>query len=120
MIDCNITVNFLKEWERMHEVCKRCEACPLSCFKNSTGNSCRIFAMGYPQEAQKIVQKWSNEHPIKTRQEAFLEAFPNALIRGTGVPESCAKIVGIAPNGDCREKSCVVCWNEPYEEQVRI
>ena len=117
MIDCNITANFLKEWERMHEVCKRCEACPLSCFKNQTGNYCRVFVMSYPQDAQEIVQKWSDEHPQKTRKDVFLEKFPKALLRGTGAPLCCAKRVGIVPETkNCMEKSCVDCWNEPYEE----
>lgn len=31
-----------------------------------------------PEEAVAIVEKWSAEHPIKTRQSEFLKMFPNA------------------------------------------
>ena len=119
MIDCGITTNFLKEWERMCVKFDKvgCAGCPLL-RKDPAGivYSCRGFTTIHPQDAQEIVQKWSDEHPLKTRKDVFLEKFPKALLRGTGAPLCCAKRIGIAPNKDCMEKSCVDCWNEPYEE----
>lgn len=36
-------------------------------------------------KAYDIVAKWSDEHPVKTRQSKFLKMFPNAKLDSNGV-----------------------------------
>ena len=70
-------------------------------------------------EAIKIVQKWSKKHPRKTKKEAFLEMFPNALTDEDGYPSvSVCEILG-NPEGinSCSEcdVECKERWDEPAE-----
>jgi hypothetical protein len=39
------------------------------------------------------LEKWSKEHPIKTRQSEFLKMFPNARIESDGMPSICPIVV---------------------------
>ena len=76
-------VKFLKEKKRMcdlHTHAIGCDFCPLSMHNNETGERCRHHIFNNPEEAVVVVEKWSEEHPIKTRQSEFLKMFPDALI----------------------------------------
>lgn len=88
-MDCNKTKIFLEELDRMcryysitqnNEGEERCKNCPISIANNGRDVSCTNFPTKYPQEAIEIVQKWSDEHPIKTRQSEFLKMFPEAAM----------------------------------------
>lgn len=70
-------VKFLKEKERM---CREhdCFDCPLGKKNNERGLGCPALENQYPETAIAIVEQWSREHPIKTRQSEFLKMFPNA------------------------------------------
>ena len=59
-MDCSKTEVFLKEWRRM---CKAvgCSMCEIS----KKGRGCKIFLMCEPAEAIKIVQEWSDKHPVE-------------------------------------------------------
>lgn len=119
-IDCNITENFLKEWNRMCDIYHtRCSACLMSSQHNEHEVSCTYLAKLHPTEAIAIVQKWSDEHPAKTIKEDFLEKYPNAecLQYGGGL-KVCAKWLGYfnkdyscPSDGDCDH-----CWNTPLSE----
>ena len=64
-------VKFLKEKARMTNECNiLCDDCPVHAYCNhSEGkNAERMVA---------IVEKWAEEHPVKTRQSEFLKMFPN-------------------------------------------
>ena len=72
MIDCSVTINYLKEKERMSNHCKiDCDDCPLKL----SGYFCHILQRDYPEKAIAIVQKWSDEHPQRTILEDFLEKY---------------------------------------------
>ena len=74
-------VEFLKEQYKMCETLKpHCEECGLSYVNNKTDHVCGDFIKKHPEEAVAIVEKWSKEHPIKTRQSEFLKMFPDVLI----------------------------------------
>lgn len=77
-------VKYLKEKSRMGNGCKAygvCEICPLSENENGRDLECNDFELDYPEEAVAIVEKWTAEHPVKTRQDEFLEMFPNAEMK---------------------------------------
>lgn len=119
-IDCSKTENYFTEKRRMTDMCndKKCKTCPLSFYHNEAELSCNNFEQKYPKKAVEMVQKWSNEHPRKTKKEAFLEVFSNAIIGHDGYPSiPPCKIYGIAngvdPCGKC--KGCASVWDEPAE-----
>ena len=65
-------LEFVRERNRM---CKSFEGC-MSCPFYKEGNLCTDIL--WKEEIIPIVEKWSKEHPRKTRQDAFLEQWPNA------------------------------------------
>lgn len=81
MADCSKTEVFLKEWKRM------CDSVGCTCLQCclyemvDAGSSCRTAMRKMPKQVIMEVQKWSDEHSIKTRQVLFLKLFPNARMR---------------------------------------
>ena len=47
------------------------------------------MAILWKEEIVPIVEKWSKEHPYKTRQSVFLEQWPNAKVFVDGVLDFC-------------------------------
>lgn len=74
-------LEFLSERKRMCNCYKDCCDCPLEA-AICTGSSTM------PDEDYKriiaIVEQWSKEHPIKTRQSVFLEQWPDANLDAHG------------------------------------
>ena len=114
--DCNKTLDYSHEWSRM---CKAtfdgtCDNCILK----DAGIGC--YNTRYiTQERIDIVQKWSDEHPEKTRKEAYLEIFPKLELLNDKVIcfDDCFPCFGelLGKNGcDDVEKTCQDCWSEPY------
>ena len=108
-------VKYLKEFKRMcssigGDFC--CKECPLS-----TGNDddlgCRECS---DEEKVAIVEKWSNENPIKTRQSEFLKIFPNAeMFEGVLCLDPCI----LEPNTvKCIEGDCNRCKREYWLEEI--
>lgn len=80
-------VEFLKEKERMCRSynCESCVKCPCEDTNNGFDMTCEDLAIENPEEFVAIIEKWSAEHPVKTRQGEFLKMFPNASINSDGV-----------------------------------
>lgn len=114
-MDCNKTIDYLKELERMCSSYEdECVGCPL--------HECCIGDawVKNPKQAIEIVQKWSDEHPPKTYMEDFFEKFPSApKFQMGGHPKACREAVygGECPmNEGNKDNNCFKCWNEPMEE----
>lgn len=95
MIDCSKTEEFLKEWKRMCDSSHcTCQLCYL--YEMVDTGSCHTAMRIMPKQVIMEVQKWSDEHPIKTRQSEFLKMFPNAKCwhneRGDVYIEFCPKL----------------------------
>ena len=80
-------IEYLKTIKRMCELHKPIcwgednhTPCELRIKANAKGMSCSDYTTTFSEEAVAIVEKWTKEHPRKTRQEKFLEMFPNAQI----------------------------------------
>lgn len=118
MTDCAIAINYLTEQERLCTYFYGCHSCPLSVENNSTNFNCINFQRKFPEKAIEIVQKWSDEHPMKTYKDDFLERFPNAYRHPDGRPAICRnltyglKAIPCPYNG----KSCADCWGEVMPE----
>ena len=119
MADCSKTEVFLREWERM---CKPlgCKECPLGQSNNCFNELCDKFVLGYPQEAIKEVQKWSDKHPRETRQSAFLKHYPNPHIID-GILDICPFKVDIhatCESAKNKNKLCFDCMMEYWLAEV--
>ena len=109
-------IEFIRERNRM---CKsfgvECENCPAN--KDSC---CDILA--WKEELVTIVEKWSSEHPRKTRQDVFLEQWPNAQCID-GILVFCPRSISAAhrdSNGACKnpERLCEDCRREFWMQEV--
>lgn len=78
---------FLKEKERMCRSynCESCAKCPLDDINNGFDMTCDCLEAEKPEEFVAIVEKWSAEHPKKTRQSELLKMFPGIKINLDGV-----------------------------------
>lgn len=80
-------VEFCKEFSRFcsnHE----CSKCPI---RTSQNFNCTIQSRGDNAESVvEIVEQWSKNHPVKTRQREMLKMFPDAKIHN-GVIDFCPK-----------------------------
>lgn len=71
-------LKFLEECARMCNSIKECSSCP------AYGKNCYITSVLDSRDKEPLVlavEKWSKEHPIKTRQSEFLKMFPDVKIQ---------------------------------------
>lgn len=122
MIDCNITANYFAEKKRMTKLTKAgickigCTNCPLSSENNDKGIKCVDYEMHYPEEAVKIMQKWSDENPQKTYMNKLLKNYPNTPLGKDGTPQClCPSALGLKEFRNC-DNNCIECWNQPLKE----
>ena len=82
-------VEFINERNRMCNSFESCSNCPL----NKDGIFCYASMEKHSQvaaeEVVQLVEEWTKESPRKTRQDAFLEQWPNAKVFVDGVLDIC-------------------------------
>lgn len=111
-------LKFLKErmrmcdyYDGMDDECNTCprahKGCDLSAYRG----------YDYIKEYIADVEKWSKEHPQKTRLQDFMEKYPNAQICESGLPSACCASLGYCKSCDPVGNNCEVCWNMPVEEE---
>ena len=131
MADCMTTVEFLSEWQRMCDTVKICMRCDIP-VDSITGASCIQFVRKNRETAIRIVQKWSDEHPLppsKTYADVFFEQHPKATRLENGRPRAYrCEVYGCECKYKCPpdvidstfntdRDPCKICWDEPYPEQ---
>ena len=72
-------VEYVKQRRRMCDYYANCGDCP-------AGNYGRCASLNEIPNLVPIVEKWTKEHPIKTRQSEFLKMWPNVEISDDGMP----------------------------------
>lgn len=88
-------VKFIEERNRMcdyysaKDVPSGCEGCPAS--QMACSSFCYVTA-----EFIDAVEKWSQEHPRKTRQDVFLEQYPEADLDTHGLVLLCPTAISAA------------------------
>ncbi len=117
-IDCSVTANYLREKNRMCDLYKGdCTNCPMNIRNNCLKVACYRVMSRHPETAVEIVQKWSDEHPQKTRLDDLLEKYPNVPLTD-GLPRWIAPF-HFGYCGECKEcrmiHSGASCWNEPVD-----
>ena len=86
-------IEFIHERNRMCATYtpKRCKGCPADNY-GERDTACIMIDKIDAEKVVSIVEKWSSEHPRKTRQSVFLEQWPNAQVV-SGVLQICPKSV---------------------------
>lgn len=79
-------VEFFSEFRRMCKATSDCTKCEYH------GDKCDN-AIEFFEKTVATVEKWSKEHPRKTRQDVFLEQWPNCMIDNDGVVGICPRNV---------------------------
>lgn len=117
-------MEFLSEAKRMcdhHTV--PCEKCAANEFCGFTPEFPSAF--GETTQMRKmveLVEKWSKEHPRKTRQDEFLERWPNGMLDNDGVVGICPRnvdnkyICNLEHSYDCH--GCPKCRREFWMQEV--
>ena len=107
-------LKFIKEFYRMCDYYSRgfCKGCP-----RKEEPSCDSSTMSDEELAKLIsdVEKWSKEHPQRTRLQDLLEKFPKVEIDKEGLPSFCCAKLGHVCT--CAQSTCKDCWNMPVEEE---
>lgn len=112
-------VKFLKEETRMCGFYAFCLACPLCMTNSKLKKPCNELKRINPEEYVSTVEKWSAEHPIKTRQSEFLKMFPNAYIRN-GIIQICPRKIdqNSMTSEECAELICSECQKKYWLAEV--
>ena len=86
-------------------------------------NSCSLSFRSVTEEYIAVVERWAQEHPRKTRQDVFLEQWPEAALDEYGVLQPCPADISAAyrdTDGDCKiqGKRCKDCCREFWMQEV--
>lgn len=97
----------IKDLKRMCDSYEECSDCPM-------GDTCRGDSVSsLPDNTDEIVDKWVQEHLVKTYANDFFSKFPDAQRRTSGIPIPCIEtIYSEFRDTDCLARGCSACWNQ--------
>ena len=101
------------DYARMCKAC-HCDDCPLWV----DAKNCDYLIRTNPDKANEIILNWCKEHPVKTRQDKFLEMFPNAPKDKNGIIDLCPDCIDT--NIECfhSAKKCAECCKNYWLAEV--
>ncbi len=103
---------FFSELRRMCKSSNDCAKCQYH--GNKCDNANEIF-----EKTVAMVEKWSQEHPRKTRQDVFLEQWPEAgLVDGIIDVNPCRLVAAYALETECCKTFCSDCRREFWMQEV--
>ena len=106
-------LDFLVERKRMCDSHRCCKGCPLE------DGKCVVSDVAPDEDYKRIitaVERWSKEHPRKTRQSVFLERWPNCQMGDDGVIGMCPRNVN--KMHVCGSVGCADCRREFWMQEV--
>lgn len=83
--------DFARMCDNQNEKCHKCKLHSMC----RVGYNCTWVLRNHTDESNNIILNWCKEHPVKTRQDKFLEHYPHARAKKFGVLDICPKIVDI-------------------------
>lgn len=110
-------VRYIVECDRMCRSFPNCRDCPIRA--RLSFSSCEQFKIDNPEETVAIVEKWSAEHPKKTRLQDFMEKHPGAEVNADSLPPFMPSWLGYCGKScySCeRQPTAKDCWDLPVEE----
>ena len=82
-------------------------------------SACVDFLKSNPKEAEEIITKWAEEHPIKTRQDVYLQLFPKALVDEDGTLKTKPCFINRKMYYTCtNKKGCEICRKNYWREET--
>ena len=92
-------------------------------FIEERNRMCGTMSEVWGVDAAQIVkntEEWAAAHPCKTRQNVFLEQYPQADIDNTGLLILCPKRISadIRVTADCLRQGCSNCRREFWMQEV--
>ena len=81
---------FMREYKRMCASYSNCQNCPMR--EDNNGQCTEVpsrLSEEFIYKVTKVIEEWNKESPCKTRQDAFLEQWPNAKVFIDGVLDFC-------------------------------
>lgn len=115
-------MNAIEFLEKIRIICEHhlnCDdGCPLKTWYDKN-----LYSLSEdPKKVIEVVEKWTNEHPVKTRQSEFLKMFPNAQLDDDGMFNFSLNPCDIDPeyaDKVCDQYSdCQDCQREYWSEEV--
>lgn len=112
-------VKYLKTKRRLCKAHTECRGCPLNIEEHgyAIGCPCGELERDNMEEMVRRVEKWTKEHPVRTRQNVFLERYPNAMTLDDGTliicPRDIDNMVMTRCDGRCNE-----CKAEYWTQEV--
>ena len=103
-------LKFIEERNRMCSSAAGCEECELC------DDWCNMLGDVTP-EFIATVEKWSQEHPRKTRQDVFLENYPDAAL-DNGTLRVCPRNVYKSAELNCNNTTCYLCKRAFWMQEV--
>lgn len=111
-------VKFVKEYLRMCSQPWDCEDCPLN-KTDFCSAPAKKRSQGEAEEVVRLVEEWSAAHPRKTRQDLFLEQWPDAkLENGVLHINPCRVDSNFSKNVACDSLQCPKCQREFWMQEV--
>lgn len=103
---------FFSEFRRMCKSSSDCAKCEYH------GDRCDN-AIELLEKTVAGVEQWSQEHPRKTRQDVFLEQWPEAeLVDGIIDIQPCRLVAAIRLGPECHKTFCYDCRREFWTQEV--
>lgn len=110
----------LKFIEERNRMCKLfspgCEGCRIDEAK-PVMSECVLWMIENPEKTVEIVERWSQEHPRKTRQDVFLAHYPDAAL-DDGVLRVCPRNVCKSAELNCNNATCYLCKRAFWLQEV--
>nr|DAN91633.1 MAG TPA: hypothetical protein [Caudoviricetes sp.] len=105
-------VEFFSECRRMCKSSSDCTKCQYH--GDRCDNAIDLF-----EKTVAVVEQWSKEHPRKTRQDVFLEQWPEAeLVDGIIDIKPCRLVAAIRLGPECHKTFCYDCRREFWMQEV--
>lgn len=109
------------DYARMCTKVGECSKCPIDRANDNGAHmwtgSCDNFIMEHRDEANEIILKWCEEHPAKTRQDKFLEIYPNANVRD-GIVRVCPSDIESSHHCQSPKCECLDCLRNYWLAEV--
>lgn len=109
-------LKFVEERSRMCSTYSNCKSCPLATITTNCGEVKNIT-----EQVINIVEKWSAEHPRKTRQSVFLQQYPEVpLNKYDGIIniKPCQMVQNYTYR-DCNITDCPKCRKEYWMKEIQ-
>ena len=103
-------LNFFREFRRMCKASRDCTKCQYH--GDKCDNAIELF-----EKTVAVVEKWSQEHPRKTRQDVFMEHYPDAAM-DNGVLRVCPRKIYKSANINCNITTCYLCKRAFWLQEV--